>query len=280
MRTFSNRSFYDKISWPNDARIAVFINSELEPVFRVPPLPNGAPNLLELSQRRYDATRGFWRVLDVFSDNDIKTTFFTTGRTAEEFPDAVKEIVKRGHELAAHSYFTEDLPNLKREDEEAALKKALATLEKVSGVKPTGWLSHRAQPSSNTAEILAQNGLLWHSDSMDDDLPYILEFGNRKLVEIPRSFLTDDVGVVGRISSLPMNPPRYIYEVWKEEFDALYAEGKKRPAMFTFCLHMFQAGRPGASAALDRLLKYIKKQAGVWFCTGEALARYWLGRGF
>jgi peptidoglycan/xylan/chitin deacetylase (PgdA/CDA1 family) len=280
MRTALKRSYYDKVSWPNDAKVAVFINSEFEPVHRVAPLPTGAPNLMELSQRRYDATRGLWRILDVFSDNDIKTTFFTNGRTAEEYPDAIREIVKRGNELAAHSYFMEDLPNLKREDEEAALQKAVAALGKVSGIKATGWLSHRAQTSANTAEILAQNGFLWHSDSFDDDLPYILEFGSRKLVEIPRSLLGDDVGIVGRVSSMPSNPPRYIYEVWRDEFDAFYHEARKRPTLFTFCLHMFTAGRPGASAALDRLIKYIKKHEGVWFCTGGELARYWLEKGF
>jgi peptidoglycan/xylan/chitin deacetylase (PgdA/CDA1 family) len=280
MRTFLNRSYYDKITWPNDARVALFINSEFEPTFKVPPLPNGAPNLRELSERRYEATRGLWRVLDIFSDNDIKTTFFTNGRTAEEFPDCIKEIIKRGHELGAHSYFMEDLSNIKREEEEAALQKTMVTLEKISGVRPTGWLSHRGVFSPNTAEIVAKHGLLWHSDFFDDDLPYVLEFGNQKLVEIPRTIFTDDLGIIGRISSMPINPPKYIYEIWKEEFDARYEEGGKRPTMFTFCLHMYQTGKPSAAMALDRLLKYIKKHSDVWFCRGEDLANYWLEKGF
>ena len=280
MRTFLNRSYYDKISWPNGAKIAVFINSEFEPTFKVPPLPNGAPNSRELSERRYEATRGLWRLLDVFSDNEIKTTFFTNGRTAEEFPEAIKEIVKRGHELGAHSYFMEDLSNIKREDEEEALKKTMVILENISGLKPTGWLSHRAVFSPNTAEIIAQNGLLWHSDFMDDDIPYVMEFGKRKLVEIPRAMLTDDLVVIGRISSMPINPPKYIYEIWKDEFDARYAEAGRRPTMFSFCLHLYQTGKPSAAVALDRLLKYIKKHSGVWFCRGEDLARYWIDNGF
>lgn len=280
MRTFKNRSYYDTVTWPNDARVAVFINSEFEPTFKVPPHPNGAPNLLELSQRRYEGTRGIWRILDVFSENEIKTTFFTNARTAEEFPEAIKEMIKRGHEVAAHSYFMEDLSNIKREDEEAALKKTMVALEKISGVKPTGWLSHRAVFSPNTAEILAENSLLWHSDFMDDDLPYVMEFGGRKLVEIPRAMSTDDIAIVGRVNSIPMNPPRYIYEVLKDEFDARWAEGQESPTMFTFCLHMWQTGKPPAAAALDQLLKYVKKHAGVWFCTGGELARYWLEKGF
>lgn len=65
------------------------------------------------------------------------------GRTAEEFPDSVKEIVRRGHEAAGHCYNTEDLWSLPKDEEKRVVDKSLSTLERVSGVYPVGWLSQQ-----------------------------------------------------------------------------------------------------------------------------------------
>ncbi len=44
------------------------------------------------------------RILDLFSQNDIKATFFTLGWVAERYPSLIKRIVSDGHELASHGY--------------------------------------------------------------------------------------------------------------------------------------------------------------------------------
>jgi hypothetical protein len=38
-------------------------------------------------------------------------------------------------------------------------------------------------------------------------------------------------------------------------------------------------GKPGNLMLLDRLLNYIERFPGVWFATGEQVARYWLEKG-
>lgn len=42
------------------------------------------------------------RMLELFSQHDVKATFFTLGWIAQRYPDLVKQIVKEGHELASH----------------------------------------------------------------------------------------------------------------------------------------------------------------------------------
>ncbi|TMA57832.1 MAG: hypothetical protein E6J73_18515 [Deltaproteobacteria bacterium] len=44
----------------------------------------------------------------IFDDADIKTTVCLNAKGAEVFPEAVKELHRRGHEIAGHSY-TQDL---------------------------------------------------------------------------------------------------------------------------------------------------------------------------
>src|SRR5439155_18653525 len=53
-----------KFAWPNGARLAVVLSCEYEPVYQLKPLAGGQPNYRQLSEIRYEATRGLWRVLD------------------------------------------------------------------------------------------------------------------------------------------------------------------------------------------------------------------------
>ena len=68
---------------------------------------------------------GLPRLLEVLDARDVKATFFTTGEVARRFPDAVKNLVGRGHELACHGMthtaFTDmDRDAARREIDESA----------------------------------------------------------------------------------------------------------------------------------------------------------------
>ena len=44
------------------------------------------------------------RYLELFSQNDIKATFFVLGFVVEQHPDMVRKIAEEGHEIASHGY--------------------------------------------------------------------------------------------------------------------------------------------------------------------------------
>lgn len=44
------------------------------------------------------------KILDLLQKNEIKSTFFLTGKFAKTYPGTAKEIVLRGHEIGNHSY--------------------------------------------------------------------------------------------------------------------------------------------------------------------------------
>jgi peptidoglycan-N-acetylglucosamine deacetylase len=44
------------------------------------------------------------QVLDALDRENIKATFFVIGREADRYPDLVREIVARGHDIGHHSY--------------------------------------------------------------------------------------------------------------------------------------------------------------------------------
>ena len=59
-----------------------------------------------------------------------KATCFVVGRTADAFPDLIREIKNRGHEVAAHSYYHAPLTKLSQEEFRADLEKNLEALNK------------------------------------------------------------------------------------------------------------------------------------------------------
>jgi len=79
------------------------------------------------------------RILELFEKYEIKATFFTLGYIAEKFPDLIKEIDNKGHEIASHSYSHLDIRKTTEEEFENDLKKSLEILEKITGKKVLGF---------------------------------------------------------------------------------------------------------------------------------------------
>lgn len=83
-----------------------------------------------------DSTR---RILDIFSQNNVKATFFTLGWVAERDPELIRLIVEGGHELASHGYWHQKAFTQTRKDFEKDIADSKSLLEDVSGVQVKGY---------------------------------------------------------------------------------------------------------------------------------------------
>jgi peptidoglycan/xylan/chitin deacetylase (PgdA/CDA1 family) len=263
-------------TWPNGARLAVMLSSEYEPVYQVKPLATGQPNYRQLSEIRYEATRGLARVLGLLAEHNACCTFFVNGATAERFPESVQAIAEGGHEIGAHSWHAADHFTMAKEEEDAVIGRTVLALTKGARVRPKGWLTPRAQVSEHTIELIAKHGFSWHSDCFDDDLPYAIEVAGRPLIEIPRSTLTDDYAMLGTLTARPFGSPRDMLDVWIDEFDVLHRESARAARLFSVNWHHCMMGRPAISQVLDRLLTHVRKHEGLWFARGRDIAEFWL----
>lgn len=97
------------------------------------------------------------RILELFSQENIKATFFTLGWVAEHYPDLIREIVAEGHELASHGYshvrVTHQQPAEFRED----VMRTKLLLEDISGVAVQGYRA--ASYSINASNLWALSEL-------------------------------------------------------------------------------------------------------------------------
>lgn len=106
------------------------------------------------------------RFLGWLSERSVRATCFVLGEVAEVFPELIREIADRGHELGVHGYYHRQVFKLDRESFRKEVGDAKRLIERISGQKIRG---HRAPAFSimpNTAwalEVLAEEGFEYDS---------------------------------------------------------------------------------------------------------------------
>lgn len=73
------------------------------------------------------------QILDILDKYNIKTTFFMTGGWVESYPDMVKEIYSRGHDLGNHSQNHKQMSKLSVEQQKEEIMKVSATVKELTG---------------------------------------------------------------------------------------------------------------------------------------------------
>jgi len=104
----------------------------------------------------------------------------------------------------------------------------------------------------------------------NDDMPYMVkvEKGEIGIVRLPFSWILCDWDLYDRRR---MYSPRYVHDLWKEEFDAIYeSEG-----FYGLCVTCRYARAPSVKA-LEKLIRYIKGLKDVWWAKSIDVAEWWL----
>lgn len=112
---------------------------------------------------RYDTfDRYLAEILDLLDEREFKATFFVVGKMAAEFPEVVRRIQERGHEIGCHSNVHTWLNKMSRDEALEDTHQAVDALEQCVGKKI---LSYRAPAFSIgkgnkwAFEILAECGI-------------------------------------------------------------------------------------------------------------------------
>ena len=263
-------------AWPLGQRIAVTVTVMLEQWSEGKSPPWGVqgtslkPGTLDrggIAWGSYGGKIGVWRIINLLNQNNVRGTFCVNAKCAEIWPDAAKQIIKSGHDIAGHGYLQDQLlAYMTPEEEQNAIKTSLDILEKNSGKRPQGWISPVLAWTDHTSAFLAQEGMSWHGDSLDIDLPRIKTTKHGPIASIPASDFTD--------SRAASANPTVLWDVYKETFDYLYL--REAPALLGLTLHCHFGGRPLVCAVFDKILKYFAQFPDVWLATHAEIARWTL----
>jgi len=106
------------------------------------------------------------RVLDIIDKYSVNGTFFILGWVAERYPEIVKEIDRRGHEVACHSYCHRLVYNMTPEEFREDTRKAKAIIEGIIGKEISGYRAPSYSITENSIwalKILAEEGFEYDS---------------------------------------------------------------------------------------------------------------------
>ena len=258
----------------------------------------------DISRGLFAGEVGSIRLLDMFDKYKLKTTWFIPGHSVETFPEQMKEVARRGHEIGMHGYSHENPIAMTRAQETAVLDRSLALITELAGKRPTGYVAPWWEFSPVTNELLLERGIKYDHSLMHNDFhPYYVRVGDSwtkidyskhpdhwmkplvrgketPLVEIPANWYLDDLPPMMFIKKSPNSHgfvnPRDIEQMWRDQFDWVYREHDY--AVFTMPIHPDVSGRPQVLMMHERLIEHINSHAGVEWCTFDQIADDFIAR--
>lgn len=121
----------------------------------------------------FDAAWGNEQTEDLLNTLDkynIKTTFFLVGQWAEKYPDSVKEIAKRGHDIGNHSSTHAHMPALSAEKMKEEINDCNNRIKKLTGKTPTLFRPPYGDYDNNVVNMVKSMNMYcvqWNIDSLD-----------------------------------------------------------------------------------------------------------------
>ncbi|MDR0929085.1 MAG: polysaccharide deacetylase family protein [Oscillospiraceae bacterium] len=109
-------------------------------------------------------------LLDILDEYQVKTTFFLVGIWVERYPELVKEIIARGHELGNHSTSHPQMTKISQEKMREELKKTSDRIEELTGVRPVLFRPPYGDYNDAVVSVSRAEGyecVQWSVDSLD-----------------------------------------------------------------------------------------------------------------
>ena len=273
------------MEWKDGARCAVCLTFDFDAdtswknILRRNKIERDNPVVLSIGE--YAPRAALPRILRLLKNHDVKAGFFVPGEVAVRFADSVSEINKDGHEIGHHGFSHKNPARSTFSEEKDELERGSKALAKITGFKPAGYRAPAADMSPHTYSLLAGHGMLYNSTMMNDDVPYIIEVDDKRIVELPIRWMLDDWVHFGfnMFPSLSyqsgISSQEKVFEIWSAEFEAVYEEG----LYFMLTMHPQIMGVPSRSKMLERLIQLMKSKSDVWIATPKDIAEYCLEHG-
>ena len=267
--------------WPGGRRVAVVvvISCEFFPLtpvdkpFRSPGhMATAFPDYRHFTARDYGSRLGVPRLIEALAKAGAHASFAMNAAWAERFPRLTAEIVAAGHEVIAHSTDMNGTidSTLAEADERALIAASLDRLTAATGARPKGWLSIARSQSWNTPRLLAEAGVGYCLDWVNDELPYRMTTPAGPLVNVPLNHELSDRQV---IATCQQSAESYAEQL-RDAFMMLDGEARQSAGGRMLPIHLtpYISALPYRIDAIEALFGWLAGQEGAWFARGAEIA--------
>ncbi|GGN21092.1 polysaccharide deacetylase family protein [Halarchaeum nitratireducens] len=259
----------------------------------------GEDSLADLSRGLCAGEEGIPRMLQLFEDEDIDTSWYVPGHTIETFEEEVGAVADAGHEIGVHGYSHENPTDLSREQEDFIIGESIDLIQDLTGEKPVGHRASWWEYSENTPDLVEKYGFLYDSSLMESEFdPGYMRKGDSwekiqydqpaetwmtpyekgeetDVVEIPISWFRDDIPAMQFIKQpnyhAGYKDPKMMYEqYYKRQFDFLY--NRRGAGVYTLTIHPDIHGLPHMITHLEDFIGYVKEHENASFTSLETVA--------
>jgi peptidoglycan/xylan/chitin deacetylase (PgdA/CDA1 family) len=212
---------------------------------------------------------GFWRLLEALQKRKLRATTSINAAVCESYPRVAGAMLDAGWEFMGHGVRQGAMQLLP--DQRAAIRESVEILTNFTGKKPKGWLGPGLTETWETLDYLAEEGIEYVSDWVNDDQPYEIRTSRGPLVSVPYTLELNDIPMM---IIRHHESPAWVQRC-RDQFDRLYAEGAKGGRVMAIAVHPYIHGVPHRIKYFEAVYDYMRKKKGVWFTTGEEIYEWW-----
>ena len=232
-------------------------------VATVPDVPNWA-------WHEYGMRVGFWRMLDALTRRKIRCTTSINAHVCASYEPVARAMRDAGWEFMGHGVKQGAMHLLP--DQRAAIRESIELIRTFTGKPPVGWLGPGLTETWETLDHLAEEGIKYVSDWVNDDQPYLIRAAAGPLVSVPYTLELNDIPMM----VIQHHESAYWQRRVRDQFDRLYAEGARNPRVMAIAVHPYIHGVPHRIKYFEAVYDYIRTQKGVWMTTGEEIYEWYL----
>lgn len=277
---WSNLFARKPLAWPNGAKVLTWVVIDLEwfpitpnakPFLAPGHMQTAYPDYRHYTSRDYGSRVGIYRLLDALAKAGARASIAMNGAIAERYPALVRDIVAAGHEIIGHATDMNATiaTGVPEAEERAMIATTLDMIERGAGTRPIGWLSIARSQSFATPALLAEAGLTYMCDWVNDDLPYRMMTANGPILNLPLNHELSD----RQILTVQQQSMASYCEQMQDAFAWLAREAETYGGrMLALNVTPYITGLPYRMAEFDALLQWLGNQPGHDFATGAEIA--------
>lgn len=271
-----------RLVWPGEARVALCVIVSLEHVEWDPPrgsfqspnlyahyaIQRPIPEFWSVSHREYGHRVGIFRVLDALRKHAVRPTIAIDALTARHYPWLVRHCAQRRCEFIAHGISASRMitSRMSEDEERAYIAESLEAVRAATGSVPLGWFSPEYGESERTPRLLAEAGVRYVCDWVNDEQPYRMRTP-QPLCALPVMAELDD--------AFALRDRRFRVDEYcthlREAFDTVYRDSAASARSFVLSLHPWLMGQPFRIGFLDEALAHMLSHEHVWAVTGAEI---------